>query len=405
MGVGALGLVHRGFDSLVKPEFGRPLQDSACISCGQCVSVCPTGALIERNTHLKNVPLAMDEVNSHCSFCGLGCGQVISSRGDSVFKIVPDQGESLCTKGRFGFAAAQTERLRTPLLRVGGELQECSWDEDLTYIAKKSLAVKAKSGVGSIALFASPALTLEEAQLAASWQDLLATDKLASFSPDCGRGLVGVLGENQATNCLDEMAGTNLVVMLGSFNQNQVLPARIRKAVGQGAALKAITPGEEAQLTQGIVDGAIKAAYILGEDPVGAGLIDKQSLYSLEFLMVASPFMTQTAEAADVVLPLSTALENDGTYMTADGTVVSLRSVKDAPAGKNNLDIWADLSLVMNPLWSIGFEYPDSASTGAYKYARNFDNADGKAQLSMGKDEAIFVPVKITDPTLIKFRG
>jgi hypothetical protein len=91
--------------------------------------------------------------------------------------------------------------------------------------------------------------------------------------------------------------------------------------------------------------------------------------------------------------------------MTADGTVVSLRSVKDAPAGKNNLDIWADLSLVMNPLWSIGFEYPDSASTGAYKYARNFDNADGKAQLSMGKDEAIFVPVKITDPTLIKFRG
>ena len=47
MGVGALGLVNRGFDTVVKPNLEKPLAKSGCVSCGQCVSVCPTGALQE----------------------------------------------------------------------------------------------------------------------------------------------------------------------------------------------------------------------------------------------------------------------------------------------------------------------------------------------------------------------
>jgi formate dehydrogenase major subunit len=43
MGVGALGLVHRGFDTVVKPTLEKPLVESGCVSCGQCVNVCPTG--------------------------------------------------------------------------------------------------------------------------------------------------------------------------------------------------------------------------------------------------------------------------------------------------------------------------------------------------------------------------
>lgn len=527
MGVGALGLVQRGFDSLVKPEFGRPLLDSQCISCGQCVSVCPTGALIERNSHLKNVPLEMDEVSSHCSFCGLGCGQVVSTRGESVIKIVPDEGEALCAKGRFGFAA-QPERLTRPLIKDGDKLVESTWDEALTYIAKKSLAVKAKAPKDSIALFASPALTLEEAILAASWKDLLATEQLASFSPDCGRGLEKVLGENHSTCSLEEMNGTSLIVMLGSFNQNQVLPARIRSAVGQGAellvispektlvddiakikvcpdnntafikeilaalieqslvneqyiqdttqgyaelkaALKTISAGEVAQavaaaygqakkaiivvdgytvsaaavelmanmmvmagkidaarngiivinpganangiwrsgfkqdgaeLTEKIIAGDIKGAFILGEDPVGAGLLDPQELSKLEFLLVATPFLTDTAALADLVLPMSTPLENEGVYITADGKTVKLQPAKDAPAGRDNLDIWMDLSLRMDPLRGSDFRNVLRNAMTQCCSDVGFD----QAQLSIVADEPIFVQVRITDPTLLKFQ-
>ncbi|HWQ73978.1 MAG TPA: FAD-dependent oxidoreductase [Syntrophomonas sp.] len=528
MGVGALGLVHRGFDSLVKPEFGRPLQDSECISCGQCVSVCPTGALIERNTHVKNVPLVLDKVSSHCSFCGLGCGQVIGSRGDTVFKIVPDAGETLCEKGRFGFAAGG-ERLSQPLLRVGDELQACSWDDALTYIAKKGLAVKAKSEPGSIGIFASPALTLEEAQIAASWQQLLATDQLGSFTADCGRGLAGVLGENQSTNRLEEMNGTELIVMLGSFNQNQVVPVRVRNAVKQGAKLiiispektllddiavqrigpanstafikemmaalaaqslvdmgfvqarttgydqlfgelKLMNPGTEAQtvaaaygqakkamilvdgfmvtaeavemlanlmviagkvgsprngiivinpgadsngiwqagfkqdgaeMSQALAEGRMAAAYILGEDPVGAGLIDAKALSGLEFLLVTSPYLTATAALADVVLPMSTSLEVNGTYITAEGSLAALQAAKNPPAGVDNLDIWAQLSQLMDPLWDISFVYP--ADETPVKYARGFAFEDGKARLGKGTDGKLFAPVKPADAALVTF--
>lgn len=532
MGAGALGLVHRGFDTLVKPEFGRPLQDSTCISCGQCVSVCPTGALIERNPRLKNVPLQMNENSSHCSFCGLNCGQTISSRGEAVFKIVPSEGETLCAKGRFGFTGV-TERLNSPLLKVADKLQEGTWEEALQFISKKSLAVKAKNEAGSIAVFASPSLTIEEAQLAASWQDLLATDKLGSFSPDCGRGLANVLGDNLSTNSLDEINGTGLILMLGSFNENQVLPARIRKAAGQGAEiivispettlvddiaqmkvcppnsttfikeilasviqqdsinkdfvyersagfeelsadLQAIKPGEEAQqiasayakakkamilvdgysvstaavelladlavltgkigsprngiivinpganavgiwqagfnydgteLLQGIQNGDIKAAFILGEDPVGAGVIEASSLSKLEFLMVASPFATATTELADAVLPLSTPWENDGSYLTADGKVIDLKAVKPTPAGKNNVQIWSDLYHVLNPLGNSPVNKLDLARSKSYLYTKEFAGENGKAQLKLGNDGPIFVKVKITDPMLIKFKG
>ncbi|HVI39554.1 MAG TPA: NAD(P)-binding protein, partial [Anaerovoracaceae bacterium] len=53
MGVGALGLVKRGFDSVVEPEFGMDLKDSSCVSCGNCINVCPTGACIEKTNSAK----------------------------------------------------------------------------------------------------------------------------------------------------------------------------------------------------------------------------------------------------------------------------------------------------------------------------------------------------------------
>ena len=73
MGVGALGLVHRGFDTVVKPNMEKPLIESGCVSCGQCVSVCPTGALQERTTMIKETPVETVETDTTCSYCSVGC--------------------------------------------------------------------------------------------------------------------------------------------------------------------------------------------------------------------------------------------------------------------------------------------------------------------------------------------
>ena len=89
MGVGALGLVKRGFDTVVKPNLEKPLAESGCESCGQCVSVCPVGALQERQTVQKEVPLETDVTETTCSYCSVGCTLDLESYADMLIKANP----------------------------------------------------------------------------------------------------------------------------------------------------------------------------------------------------------------------------------------------------------------------------------------------------------------------------
>ena len=80
MGITALGLVDRGFDTIVKPEFGMPLKQSDCISCGQCADVCPVGACMDREAVKKQVPLILDSGKTTCSYCSVGCAMTLDRK-------------------------------------------------------------------------------------------------------------------------------------------------------------------------------------------------------------------------------------------------------------------------------------------------------------------------------------
>ena len=243
MGVNALGLVHRGFDTLVKPEFGLALQETACISCGQCVAVCPTGALLERYPQVKNVPVHVEANSTVCSFCGVGCGQIANSCGNSVMRMLPQANEILCSKGKWAFGAFTKDRLTVPLIKKNGELQESSWEDAILHIAKKTLALRSRFGNTAAAVFTAPSLTVEEAGRAAFFgKNILGTAKLSSFTGNPGRGLQNVFGENLSTNSLDEIEATGVILMIGSFNENQVMAVRVRNAVKRGAKLVIISP-------------------------------------------------------------------------------------------------------------------------------------------------------------------
>ena len=107
-GVGALGLVKRGFDTVVKPALEQPLAETGCISCGQCTSYCPTGALQERLAIKKSVPLDTCVTDTTCSHCSVGCSMHLETYGDMLVKAKPDKEGAvnkgiLCGKGKFGF--------------------------------------------------------------------------------------------------------------------------------------------------------------------------------------------------------------------------------------------------------------------------------------------------------------
>lgn len=102
----ALGLVGRGFDTLVTPEMGLPLEKSKCTACGLCVSLCPTGALYEKAPLKKNVALPEKCEESKCRFCTAACDIKAVKYGKTLLKVLPaDNTVNLCNTGRFGFSA------------------------------------------------------------------------------------------------------------------------------------------------------------------------------------------------------------------------------------------------------------------------------------------------------------
>lgn len=230
MGSGVLGLVNRGFDTIVKPECGLPLAETACLSCGQCVATCPTGALVERLAFDKQVPLVMDEKPSLCSFCSLGCEQVYNVCGGLVGRALPGDNGLLCWKGRFGFARFTRHRLKAPLVRANGKLEGVSWQEALTCMASGVERIGARAQDDALAVLVSPSYTLEEASAAANFGRLaLGTKRLGSST----RNLAGY----STTNNWKEILAADLVLMVGSFTECQVAAVRAREAARRGVKL------------------------------------------------------------------------------------------------------------------------------------------------------------------------
>jgi formate dehydrogenase alpha subunit len=136
--INAIDYSQRGVTSLISTLGNKPIAESRCESCGECVVRCPVAALAPKNSLQP-----MREVKSVCSYCGVGCGIKLGVRGDKIVSVRGDKENpvnkgSLCVKGRYGYNFINhPERLTTPLVKKDGELVEASWDEALDRIAEK----------------------------------------------------------------------------------------------------------------------------------------------------------------------------------------------------------------------------------------------------------------------------
>ncbi len=102
MGKSALGLINRGFNSVVEPELNKNLADTDCIMCGQCVALCPTGALREKTPMKKSVPVKEKSQESICTRCSNVCPVDYRYIGSTVIRALPTENGILCKGGRFG---------------------------------------------------------------------------------------------------------------------------------------------------------------------------------------------------------------------------------------------------------------------------------------------------------------
>ena len=116
----AIGVAGRGFDAHISTEFSVGLPDSACVYCGNCIGVCPTGALMFKSEHDMRAAGTWDEsrqavTETVCPYCGVGCMLELHVQDNSIVKVTSPLDHSvtsghLCVKGRFGFEFVQRRR-------------------------------------------------------------------------------------------------------------------------------------------------------------------------------------------------------------------------------------------------------------------------------------------------------
>ncbi|MGH8874483.1 MAG: 2Fe-2S iron-sulfur cluster-binding protein [Acidimicrobiia bacterium] len=109
----AIAVAGRGFDAHIATEYHTPLPDSACVYCGNCIAVCPTGALMPRTEHEMRLSGAWDEsrqtsTDTICPYCGVGCELTLHVQDNRIVKATSRFDHdvtrgNLCVKGRFGW--------------------------------------------------------------------------------------------------------------------------------------------------------------------------------------------------------------------------------------------------------------------------------------------------------------
>src|SRR3989449_2865361 len=117
----AIAVAGRGFDAHISTESGRPLTDSACVYCGNCIGVCPTGALMFKSEYDMRRAGTWDEskqtqTDTICPYCGVGCTLQLRVQDNKIVKVTSPLDHDvtsghLCIKGRFGWQFVQNREL------------------------------------------------------------------------------------------------------------------------------------------------------------------------------------------------------------------------------------------------------------------------------------------------------
>jgi formate dehydrogenase major subunit len=241
------GFVGRG-GSTTLGWGGGPFAATACVSCGACASVCPTDAIgdVDRNRPRHGPPSV---VRTTCAYCGVGCQLDVHVDGDAVAYVdgadAPPNHGHLCVKGRYAHRfVSHPERLRTPLVRRGGALVPCSWDEAIAAVADGL-----RRAGGAVGALSSSRCTNEENYLLQKWM----RGGLGSNHVDCcarvchapsAYGMRASLGTGAATNSFADIDAADMILVAGAnvTEAHPVVGARVVQAALRGARLVVIDP-------------------------------------------------------------------------------------------------------------------------------------------------------------------
>lgn len=283
----------KGYTTKIAFDLDAPMGASTCVSCGECMAVCPTGALVNKPVSAPIVPRRhLKQVDSVCPYCGVGCSLTYNVNVEQN-KIAyvdgresPVNHERLCVKGRYGFDYAQhPHRLTKPLIRraelypkaalspeVSGTqergkgkgkrqtalvdydqvmpaFREATWDEALDLVASRLLDVKKEHGPGALAGFGSAKCSIEEAYV---FQKLVRTAFGTNNVDHCTRlchassvaALLETIGSGAVTNTFAGIAESDVALFAGTNTSanHPVAASFFKNAAARGTKLIFVDP-------------------------------------------------------------------------------------------------------------------------------------------------------------------
>ena len=250
-----LGLGFRGGKTTIVCDNGKPMGGSSCVQCGECVQVCPVGALTERKAVGRGRTWELTKVRTTCPYCGVGCQLDLHVKGEEIVKVtgVPDGAPNmgrLCVKGRFGYDFIYShERLTTPLIKENGAFREASWDEALDLVASRFKEIIQEHGPDAVAgISCARSINEDSYNMQKLFRSVFKTNNIDHCARSCHAptvaGLMTSFGTGGMTNSFAEFSKAKLFFCIGT-NMTEAHPVAstfVKNAVRNGAKLIVVDP-------------------------------------------------------------------------------------------------------------------------------------------------------------------
>jgi formate dehydrogenase alpha subunit len=234
VGLGAIDFAFRGYNTQIGPFELKPIAQSVCQSCGECVERCPTAALMP-----KHVIPAQREVKTICPYCGVGCSLYLGIRGQKVVQVRGDYESpvnkgGLCVKGRYGIDFVNhPDRLTRPLIRkedapkgvsknkIFEAFREADWDEALERVTKGLARILDRHGPDAIGVLSSAKCTNEDNYVIQKFaRAVLGTNNVDHCARLCHASTVAAalsaFGDGAMSNSISDIDHADVVFVIGS---------------------------------------------------------------------------------------------------------------------------------------------------------------------------------------------
>ncbi|WP_246238106.1 formate dehydrogenase subunit alpha [Alkalicoccus luteus] len=257
------------------------INESSCVSCGHCSTVCPCNAMMEKGMEgkagymtgmdqktlrpmielTKNVEtgygsiLAISDMEASmrdakikktktvCTYCGVGCSFDVWTQGRDILKVEPQEeapanGISTCVKGKFGWDYVNSEeRVTKPLIREGSRFREGTWEEAYKLIAENLRSIEKEHGNDALAFISSSKTTNEESYLMQKLaRSIFKTNNVDNCSRYCQtpatKGLFRTVGYGGDSGSITDIQQADLVLVIGSntAESHPVLATRVKSS-------------------------------------------------------------------------------------------------------------------------------------------------------------------------------